>query len=179
MLLDQCRYDETLKVNYISVLDVWVFWHYNNFEYLIDGAAASGSLKIQVDTSGSCAQRSRFSGLCLQWYSHDSRDYGTQFIPPWAQNCFSWQVSHITSSIKFLPWLALFSLLHYPSGLLCPYVIDGPRGLVKWPPNFLDTLMQGNNCKLAPIQEALGKAKQNPKKPCEMIPFSQQINYPF
>lgn len=157
MLLHQYRYNETLKVNDISILDIWVFWHCNNFEYLFDGAAASGSLKIQVDTSGSCTQRSRFSSSSLQWYSHDSRGCGTQFIPPWAQNCLSWQVSHITTSIKFFPWLALFSPLHYPSDLLCLYVIDVPRGLVKWP-NFLETLMQGNNCKLPPIQEALGKA---------------------
>lgn len=112
MLLHQYRYDETLKVNDISILDIWVFWHCNNFECLFDGGAASGSLKIQVDMSGSSIQRSRFSSLSLQWWTHDSRGYGTQFLPPWAQNCFSWQVSYITPSIKFLPWLALFSLLY-------------------------------------------------------------------
>lgn len=133
MLLHQYRYDETLKANDISILDIWVFWHCNSFEYLIDGGAASGSPKIQVDMSGSCTQRSRSSSLSLQRYSHDSRGYGTQFIPPWAQNCFSWQVSHIKSSIKLSSWLTLFSPLHYPSDLLCPYVIDVPRGLVKWP----------------------------------------------
>lgn len=44
--------------------------------------------------------------------------------------------------------------------------------------------MQGNNCKLPPIQEALGKAdkkklKKKKGKSCEKIPFSQQINYPL